>query len=158
MPGIVDASAAQTEDHHGVRVSAMMHEEKEQLLALLDHERRWCRDAEAHDANGDAVHYGDDAAVAWDVTGALCRLFGWQRACVLFEQLDRHINGKRVAVGWPRGDAEMVAMGALQDFNDRVDMTFDVMRERIESIRVWQGPACRIRPTPGSDSVSTTQA
>ena len=97
----------------------MMPEEKEQLLALLDHERRWCRDAEAHDANSDAVHYNDGAAVAWDVTGALCRLFGWRRACVLFGQLDRHINGKRVANGWPARDVEMDAMGALQDFNDQ---------------------------------------
>ena len=117
----------------------MMPEEKEQLLALLDHEGRWCRDAEAHDANGDAVRYDDDAAVAWDVTGALCRLFGWRRACVLFEQLDRHISGRRVAIGRHAGDAEMDAMRALQDFNDRVDMTFDMMRERIETMPVWHG-------------------
>ena len=106
----------------------MMPQEKQQLLAFLDHERRWCRDAEAHDANGDAVRYDDDTAVAWDVTGALCRLFGWRRACVLFEQLDRHISGRRAAIGRHAGDAEMDAMGALQDFNDRVDMTFDMMR------------------------------
>jgi len=135
----------------------MMPEEKEQLLALLDHERRWCRDAEAHDANSDAVHYDDDAAVAWDVTGALCRLFGWRRACVLFGQLDRHINGRRVAIGWPAGDAEMDAMGALQDFNDRVGMTFDMMRERIETMPVWHGNARRIGATSGNESVSTMQ-
>jgi hypothetical protein len=135
----------------------MMPEEKEQLLALLDHERRWCRDAEAHDANSDAVRYDDDAAVAWDVTGALCRLFGWQRACVLFGQLDRHINGKRVAIGWPERDAEMDAMGALQDFNDQVDMTFDMMRERIETMPVWQGNARRIGPASGNVSVSAMQ-
>jgi len=122
----------------------MMPDEKERLLALLDHERRWCRGAEAHDANSDSVRYDDVAAVAWDVTGALCRLFGWQRACVLFGQLDRHINGKRVAIGWPAPDAEMDAMCALQDFNDRVDMTFEVMRERIETMPVWQGNARRI--------------
>ncbi len=135
----------------------MMPEEKEQLLALLDHERRWCRDAEAHDANSDAVHYDDDAAVAWDVTGALCRLFGWRRACVLFEQLDRHINGRRVAIGWPAGDAAMHAMGALQDFNDQVDMTFDIVRERIETMPVWHGNARRIEAASGNESVSTMQ-
>ncbi len=135
----------------------MMPEEKEQLLALLDHERRWCRDAEAHDANSDAVHYDDDAAVAWDVTGALCQLFGWRRACVLFGQLDRHINGRRVAIGWPAGDAEMDAMGALQDFNDRVGMTFDMMRERIETMPVWHGNARRIRAASGDENVSTMQ-
>ena len=135
----------------------MMPEEKEQLLALLDHERRWCRDAEAHDANSDAVHYDDDAAVAWDVTGALCRLFGWQRACVLFRQLDRHINGKRVAIGWRARDGEMHAMGALQDFNDQVDMTFDIVRERIETMPVWHGNARRIGAASGNESVSTMQ-
>ena len=135
----------------------MMPEEKEQLLALLDHQRRWCRDAEAHDANSDAVRYDDDAAVAWDVTGALCRLFGWRRACVLFGQLERHINGKRVVIGWPAGDAEMDAMGALQDFNDRADMTFDMMRERIETMPVWQGNARRIGDASGNESISTMQ-
>lgn len=135
----------------------MMPEEKEQLLAFLDHERRWCRDAEAHDASGDAVRYDDDAAVAWDVTGALCRLFGWRRACVLFGQLDRHINGKRVATGWPACDAEMDAMGALQDFNDQVDMTFDIVRERMETMPVWHGNASRIETTSGGESVATMQ-
>jgi hypothetical protein len=135
----------------------MMPEEKEQLLAFLDHERSWCRDAEARDADSDAVGYDDAAAVAWDVTGALCRLFGWQRACVLFGQLDRHINGKRVAIGWPARDAEMDAMGALQDFNDRVDMTFDVMRERIETMPVWQGNARRIGAASWNEGVSTMQ-
>lgn len=126
----------------------MMPEEKQQLLALFDHEGRWCREAEAHDANSVAVHYDDEAAVAWDVTGALCRLFGWRRACVLFGQLDRHINGKRVVIGWPAPDAEMDAMGALQDFNDRVDMTFDTLRERIETMSVWHGNARRIGAAP----------
>ena len=135
----------------------MVPEEKEQLLALLDHERRWCRDAEAHDANGDAVQYDDDAAVAWDVTGALCRLFGWRRACVLFGQLDRHISGKRVAIGGHARYAEMHAMGALQDFNDQAHMTFDKVRERIETMPVWHGNARRIGATSGNESVSTMQ-
>ena len=117
----------------------MMPEEKQQLLALFDDERKWCRGAEAHDADSDAVRYDAAGAVAWDMTGALCRLFGWRRACVLFEQLDRHINGRRLTVGRPAGDAEMDAMGALQDFNDQVDMTFDRVRERIETMPVWHG-------------------
>ncbi len=132
----------------------MMPKEKEQLLELLDHERRWCRNAEAHDVNSDAVRYDDDAAVAWDVTGALCRLFGWRRACVLFGQLDRHINGRRRTIGWFARDAEMDAMSALQNFNDRVDMTFDVMRERIETMPVWHGNARRIGAASGKQSVS----
>jgi hypothetical protein len=135
----------------------MMPEEKEQLLALLEHERRWCRSAEAHDANSDAVQYDDDAAVAWGLTGALCRLFGWQRACVLFGQLDRHHSGKRVAIGWPARDVEMDAMCALQDFNDRVDMTFDMMRQRIETMPVWHGNTRRIGAASRNESVTTMQ-
>ena len=133
----------------------MMPEEKEQLLAILDHERRWCRDAEAHDASSNAVHFNDVAAVAWDITGALCRLFGWRRACLLFVQLDRHINGKRVTIGWRERDAEMDAMVSLQDFNDQVDMTFDIVRERIETMPVWHRNARRIGAASGNESVST---
>ena len=40
---------------------------------------------------------------------------------------------------WPRRDAEMDAMAALQDFNDRFDTTFALLRERIETMPVWQG-------------------
>ncbi|MBU0640054.1 MAG: hypothetical protein KKB50_14400 [Planctomycetes bacterium] len=115
----------------------MMPTEKTQLLALLEHADKWCRDAEAHDANGDQVTYDDDTAVAWDITGALCRLFGWQRACVLFEQMERHIVGRRKAAGWPIPDSSIAAMKALQDFNDRADTTFAEVRERIEAMPIW---------------------
>lgn len=117
----------------------MMADEKAQLLALLAHEGKWCRAVEAHDALGDAVRYDDESAVAWDLTGALCRLFGWQRARVLFRQIDRHIHGKRMARGWPPRDTELDAMAALQDFNDRADTTFEAVRERIETMPVWHG-------------------
>jgi hypothetical protein len=123
----------------------MMPEEKQQLLGLLDFEHRWCRDAEAHDANGNAVRYDDAAAVAWDITGALCRLFGWRRACELFGQLDRHINGKRVVTHWPVRDAEIDAMAALQEFNDRADTTFKIVREQLETMPVWHGNSRRTR-------------
>ncbi len=33
---------------------------------LLEHRGKWCRDAEARDASGNAVSYDDDMAVAWD--------------------------------------------------------------------------------------------
>lgn len=124
----------------------MMPDEKEQLLALFEHEGRWCREAEAHDAHGDAVRYDDAAAVAWDITGALCRLFGWRRACVLFGQFDRHIHGRRIAAGWPARDTEIDAMAALQEFNDRVDTTFEMVRERIATMPVWHGNS----PTSGA--------
>ena len=58
----------------------MMPDGKALLLALLDHAGKWSRNAEALDASGNGVVYDDDAAVAWDITGALRRLFGWQRA------------------------------------------------------------------------------
>lgn len=115
----------------------MMPEERMQLLALFEHPGKWCRNAEARDANGIGVAYDDDAAVAWDVTGALCQLFGWQRACVLFGQLERHIVGKRKTVGWPIPDSSINAMVVLQEFNDRDDTTFDLLRERIEAMPVW---------------------
>ncbi len=115
----------------------MMPNEKTQLLGLLEHPGKWCRNAEALDAGGNGVVYDDDAAVAWDLTGALCRLFGWQRACVLFEQVERHIVGKRRTAGWPLRDTGIEAMKALQEFNDRADTTFDVLRERLEAMPVW---------------------
>jgi hypothetical protein len=119
----------------------MMAEEKAEVLVLFEHADRWCRDAEAHDANGEAVHYDDESAVAWDITGGLCRLFGWQRACVLFGQVDRHIHGKRPVSGWPARDPELDAMVSLQAFNDREDTTFEMVRERLESMPVWhRGP------------------
>jgi hypothetical protein len=117
----------------------MMADEKMRLLALLEQPGKWCQDAEARDANGDPVCCDDVDAVAWDITGALCRLFSWERACVLFRQFDRHLHGKRTVFGWPRRDVEMDAMAALQAFNDRGDTTFALLRERIESMPVWQG-------------------
>lgn len=87
----------------------MMPDERTQLLALLEHVGKWWRNAEALDASGNGVVY-DDAAVAWDITGALCRLFGWQRARVLFEQMERHIVGKRRTAGWPLRDTGIEAM------------------------------------------------
>ena len=95
----------------------MMPEEKEQLLALLNHEHRWCRDAEARDANSDAVQYDDDAAVGWDVTGAFCRLFGWWWACALFGQFERHIRMRRRLHGLS-GDAAIESMVTVQAYND----------------------------------------
>ena len=117
----------------------MISDEKTQLLTLLGHEGNWCRDAEAHDANGTPVHYDDQFAVAWDLTGALCRLFGWRRACELFVQLERHIIGKKRIVGWQVTAPGIDAMRALQDFNDRTDTSFDILRQRIEAIPVWNG-------------------
>ena len=117
----------------------MTPEEKDRLLFLFENETKCYRDAEAHAANGDAVWYDDTQAVAWDITGALCQLFGWHRACVLFEQVDRHIHGKHLTMAWPPRDSELEAMLALQDYNDQPTTTFEILRGRLEAMPVWRG-------------------
>jgi len=119
----------------------MMPDEKERLLALFDTEARWCRGAEAANTTGRAVSYDDGDAVAWDLTGALCVLFGWPRACVLFGQLDRHLHGRRAPLSWPARSSEMDAMSALQEFNDRPETTFETLRARLEAVPVWRATA-----------------
>jgi hypothetical protein len=129
----------------------MMPEEKNRLLALLEHSRVWCQEAEARDAHGDPVRFDDDAAVAWDITGALCRLFGWRRARVLFEQVERHLGGKQPHAFWPLRDSGIEAMKALQDYNDRSSTTFELLRERLESMPVWVGGSrLTVRDVPPS--------
>ncbi|MCO6435505.1 MAG: hypothetical protein J5J06_00265 [Phycisphaerae bacterium] len=116
----------------------MMHDEKEQLLTLFASPGAWCRNAEAVDVNGEHVAYDNAMAVAWDLSGAMCHLFGWQRAFVLFDQCDRHIHGKRETYGWPVPDEELRAMISLQEFNDRDDTTLEVIRGQIESMPIWR--------------------
>ncbi|MCA9245066.1 MAG: hypothetical protein KDA32_14000, partial [Phycisphaerales bacterium] len=70
-----------------------MPEEREQLLQLLNAPSRWTQHMEAQDERGAPALYDSDDAVAWDLTGALCRLFGWRRGLALFEQIDRHAHG-----------------------------------------------------------------
>lgn len=130
----------------------MMPDEKEQILALLSQQQRWCTKAEAFDADSNAVAYDDDNAVAWDLTGALCRLFGWHRACTLFVQIDRHIHGKRSKFIWPVPDLEMDAMRALQEYNDNPDVSFDVIRQQLESMPVWSGQQRETPPKENAES------
>jgi hypothetical protein len=125
----------------------MMQAEKNKLLTLVDSERRWCQDAEARDADGNPVRYNDDTAVAWDITGALCYLFGWRRACELFIQFDHHINGKRKRERCPVGDGRIKSMAALQDLNDSAGTTFGVLRGWIGTMRVWHGRTVRTEPS-----------
>lgn len=91
-----------------------MPDEKTRLVALFAHEGKWCKEAEARNADGAPVTFDADKAVAWDITGALCRLFGWQRACALFEQMSRHIVGYQRSAGWPRPDPAIDAMPVWQ--------------------------------------------
>jgi len=126
----------------------MMPDEKSELLTLLSGHGTWCRDAEARDASGEPVQFDDPSAVAWDLTGALCCLYGWQRACILFGQLDRHIHGKRRSFGWPPSDSEIEAMRALQVYNDRADTTLANLREQVATLPTWQGGARQDQKTP----------
>lgn len=129
----------------------MMLAEKQQLLELLDRESRWCQHVEARDGQGTPVLCDADSATAWDVTGAIYRLFGWDRAADLYIQLDRHIHGKRRRFGWPLPPEDLEAMTALQAFNDRPDTSFHVLRAQLEGAPVWTGekrPHAVARPTP----------
>lgn len=117
----------------------MMLEEKQRLLELLDRNPHWCQHVEAQDAHGNPVHCDDEAATAWDITGAVLRLFGGARAALLYVQLDRHIHGKRRSLGWSQRSLELDAMLALQVFNDRTDTTFELVRSQLESAPVWSG-------------------
>ena len=94
----------------------MTSQEKDQLLALLLDVRHWCQAAEARRADGQPVSYSDPEATAWDLTGAVCHLFGWRRACELFIQIDRRLHPRpRAALA---GDAAITAMVGLQSWND----------------------------------------
>jgi hypothetical protein len=116
----------------------MSPDEKEKLLELLHDKQRWCKDAEARDQQGNAVRYDDESAVAWDLTGATCFLFGWQRACELFRQLDRHITGRRRR-RFLRQNTDIASMTALQDFNDLGGTTYEAIATQLNSMPVWRG-------------------
>ncbi len=118
----------------------MMPDEKNRLLALFESEERWCQQAEARDERGAAVQYDDPAATAWDVTGALCHLFGWRRTEVLLGQVERHISGSKRHYRYNE-DPVIASMLALQSYNDRPDTTFDALRSQLETMPVWSGAA-----------------
>lgn len=116
----------------------MMNEEKERLLAFFSEQHNWCQEAEARDGNGRPVHYDDPAAAAWDITGGMCLLFGWQRALELFPQMDRHIHDEQRSRWWVT-DHGIASMAALQDANDDAQTTFETVRGWIEGMPVWSG-------------------
>lgn len=116
----------------------MMPDEREKLLALFHGSHRWCQGVEARDPQGDPVRYDDADAVAWDITGAMCHLFGWRRACALFQQLDRHISGRKRS-GWSGSNPEIASLIALQDYNDQDETTYDLIVTQLRTMPVWQG-------------------
>ncbi len=122
----------------------MMAEEKKRLVAWFADRGRWCREAEARDSTGNPVRFDDPDAVAWDLTGALCRLFGWTRASILFGQLDRHISGKKRLERYNR-NREIESMVALQDYNDREDTTLEAMLRQLGTMPVRQEAPLQIK-------------
>ncbi|MHC5112087.1 MAG: hypothetical protein ACYTHJ_19670 [Planctomycetota bacterium] len=112
--------------------------EKVKLVGLFATDANWCQGAEARDANGDAVKFDDPMAIAWDITGALCLLFGWTRARTLFGQFERHVNKTRRVPGFNR-DAAVESMVLLQAYYDRPDATFERFRGDLETMPVWEG-------------------
>ena len=108
--------------------------EKDELLTLFEKESRWCQHVEARDERGQPVHYHDKKAVAWDVVGGMCFLFGWERACKLFEPVARHVSGlQRYQAA---RDPEMAAMVFLKDFNDKRDTTHNLIMAKLRGVPV----------------------
>jgi hypothetical protein len=116
----------------------MLPNEKNQLLALFESEKCWCQDAEARDSSGDPVKYHDPFAPAWDITGAMCCLFGWRRARTLFGQLERHIYKRRRVHRFRRGTA-IESMVTLQAYKDRPEAAFEGILSLAETMPVWKG-------------------
>ena len=110
--------------------------EKDNLLDLLAEPGRWCQDVEARDACGAPVRYDDVDAAAWDLTGAVCHLFGWKRAGELFVQLERHMLDRPARQRFEQRCA-IASMAALQDHNDRHETTYEALIEQLRSAPVW---------------------
>jgi hypothetical protein len=113
----------------------MIQDEKDNLLSLFAREENWCQEVEARDQQGEPVRFDDEAAVAWDLVGALCHLFGWSRASKLFVQIIRRITGP--SYRWTSQDRAMAAMRALQDFNDRQETTYETIVATLRDMPVW---------------------
>lgn len=120
----------------------MLKDEKDRLLALLHSRNKWCRDAEARDHQGRPVHFDDPAAVAWDLTGAVCVLFGWARALELFPQLERQlVGGRRVGaclLNSRSPDPRIGSMVAIQEYNDKSETTHEELISRLKAMPVYQ--------------------
>jgi len=115
----------------------MLPNEKDKLLALFESDTRWCQDAEARNMYGNPVKFHDPLATAWDITGAMCCLFGWPRACKLFGQIERHIHKRRRRIRGFSRDAEIESMVTLQAYNDRPDIAFEAVLTLLKTMPVW---------------------
>jgi len=119
----------------------MTEQEKQELLSLFAIPANWCQEMEARNWEGHSVRYDDPSAVAWDLTGGVCHLFGWDRATELFPLMERHVVGHKVdrQVANP-GIASMIN---LQEFNDRSDTSFEILLLRLASIPAKSDAACQ---------------
>lgn len=111
----------------------MTSREKQDLLDLFSIPANWCQETEARNWEGNSVRYDDPSAVAWDLTGGMCRLFGWDRAMELFPTVERYVAGRKPehqAAANP-GIASMIT---LQDFNDNSETSFDILLHRLQSL------------------------
>ena len=113
----------------------MTRNEKDELLTLFERESRWCQHVEARDERGRPVHYKDEKAVAWDVVGGMCFLFGWERARQLFSQVGRHVIERQRCRAFR--DEGMGAMASLKDFNDKRDTTYDLVMAGLRDVPVY---------------------
>lgn len=113
--------------------------------------RRWCQSAEARRADGQAVTYCDPEAAAWDLTGAVCRLFGWRRACELFIQIDQRLHPP---TGAGAGGDPIAAMICLQSWNDDPQTSHPDLVAVLERLPVSNRPGDGVHAGTGPDESS----
>ncbi|HOA75828.1 MAG TPA: hypothetical protein PL151_12185 [Phycisphaerae bacterium] len=116
----------------------MTQREKQELLDLFSIPANWCQETEARNWEGNSVRYDDPSAVAWDLTGAVCHLFGWERATQLFPILERYVVGRRS--DQQTANPGIASMVNLQEFNDSSDTSFDILVKRLQSIPTASEP------------------
>ncbi len=117
----------------------MSFSEQERLAGFFDDAQRWCQAAEARDERGEPVAFSDHTAVAWDLPGALCRLFGWSRAAELFPALACHVP--RLHPHERGGGAGAIdALVALQNWNDDPRTTHADIAALIRILPVSENP------------------
>lgn len=112
----------------------MTEREKKDLLELFSIPANWCQETEARNWEGNSVRYDDPSAVAWDLTGGVCRLFGWDRAMELFPVMERHMVGRKPETS--TANPGIASMVNLQEFNDSTDTSFDVLLHRLQGLPV----------------------
>jgi len=131
--------------------NTMLSNEKDKLLEFLHSGTRWCQDAEARASSGNPVKFHDPLATAWDITGALCGLFGWKRAGTLLGQFERHIH-KRRRLPRLNPHATIESMETVQAYNDGLETTFQGILTLFMTMPVWSRVSRTIGQsvTPGS--------